>query len=72
MDRAMILDHLALAREHVALGEKHIARQFEIIAELNRDGHDTVAARELLLQFEESQEEHVKHRDRLEKELVAL
>ena len=71
MDRAMILDHLAQSREQVALGEKHIARQHEIISELDRDGHGTTEARALLVQFEEMQVEHVKHRDRLEKELRA-
>lgn len=67
--RSMIRQHLTLAREHVAQGEKHVARQREIVAELDRDGHDAALARQLLEQFERVQANHVADRDRLEKEL---
>ena len=70
MDREMILQHLAQAREHVALGTAHITRQMEIIAELERGGHDSTEAQLLLKRFVELQVEHTKHRDRLEKELA--
>ena len=66
MERTMILDHLALAKQHVALGEKHITRQREIIADLELGGHDTTEAELLLRQFEELQVQHTSHRDRLE------
>jgi hypothetical protein len=67
MDREMILEHLAQARQHVALGAMHIARQIEIIDELKSRGHDATEAQLLLKQFKELQVEHTKHRDRLEK-----
>jgi hypothetical protein len=72
--RQMMVDHLKQAQLHVALGEKPIARQYDIISELERDGNNSDAdqARELLATFEEMQEEHIAHRDRLERELRAV
>jgi len=70
MDAEMARDHLAQAERHVAQGERHIARQREIIAELERDGHDTAQARATLAQFEEIQAMHVAERDRLRHELI--
>ena len=70
MDRAMLLEHLAVALRHVSEGERHIAQQHEIIASLERDGFDTSAAKAVLLQFEEIQGMHIAHRDRLKKELL--
>ena len=67
----MILERLAKAHGHVVLGEKHIARQHEIISELERDGHDSLTARDLLDTLKSMQLEHVAHRDRLEKEILA-
>lgn len=69
MDRALWQEHLAQAERHVGLGEAHMAKQRAIIAELERDGHDTRAARDLLHQLEQMQELHVANRDRLRKEL---
>jgi hypothetical protein len=72
-DRAMIERHLALAEGHAIRGEGHIARQREIVAEMERDGHVDAAetARELLATFEETQKSHVEDRDRLRAELAA-
>jgi hypothetical protein len=39
---------LGLADAHIADAERRIARQRELIAELERDGHDAKPARELL------------------------
>jgi hypothetical protein len=64
VDQDMIKRHFEQAERHVALGKKHIARQREIVAELERDGHDTRSARSLLSQFEELQKMHVADRDR--------
>jgi len=69
MDRALWEQHLTQAERHVAEGERHIARQQEIVAELERDGHDTRLAHELLLQFEQSLAMHIADRDRLREEL---
>jgi hemerythrin len=55
---------LAEADRHVAEGEQHVARQREMVAELERDGHDAKAARELLRQFEQTLAMHVADRDR--------
>jgi hypothetical protein len=74
MDRHQLLfGHLRQAQLHVALGVRHIARQYAIISELERSGQcpDADQARDLLATFEEMQEEHISHRDRLERELLA-
>lgn len=65
----MILEHLAQARRHVADAERHIAHQREIIAEKERDDHDTSASKRLLDQFEQICALYIAERDRLEKEL---
>jgi hypothetical protein len=46
--------------------ERHVARQRELVAELHNDGHDTLAARELLERFEDFQELHIAGRNRLQ------
>ncbi|HTP83793.1 MAG TPA: hypothetical protein VMQ11_12665 [Alphaproteobacteria bacterium] len=71
MDRRMLIEHLAKANKHVEAGERRVLRQRELVAELERDGHDTAAARQLLVQFEKLQEMHKADRDRLERDLVA-
>jgi len=50
---------------HVARCEKNLSRQLE----LERDGHDTVMAKALLVQFEELQAVHIADRDRLRREV---
>jgi hypothetical protein len=55
MDRQMIEDHLRQA-EHVALCQQIVARQRALVAELARDGRDTLTAMMLLAQLEESLE----------------
>ena len=69
MDRALLEKLLTEAEERVAQGEEHIRQQRELIAELERDGHNTPVGRELLATFERIQELHVAGRDRLAKEL---
>jgi len=69
MDRALLTNRLYQAERHVANGERHIARQFDLIAELQRDGHDTTEAKALLKKFEELQVMHLNDRDRLLREL---
>ncbi len=60
---------LAQAERHVRLGEQHLALQRQLIAELERDGHDTVQAKAILRAFEETQALHIQHRDRLRRKL---
>ncbi|MEY9199401.1 bifunctional non-homologous end joining protein LigD [Sinorhizobium fredii] len=62
---ALIEKHLAKAERHVAEGEEHVARQTNILAELERNGHDTKQARELLETFRELLASHIEDRNRL-------
>jgi hypothetical protein len=72
MERTTLEDDLSRAEAHVANGQKRIAQQHEIIAELDREGHDTVSARELLATFEKTQAMHVANRDRTAGKLATL
>jgi hypothetical protein len=74
LNRAQTEARLAQAEQHVAQGERHITRQRELIAELERDGHDVTAAsaRDLLRLFEELQIMHVADRDRYRRELTEM
>jgi hypothetical protein len=69
MDRDTLQEHLRQAMAHVAQGREHIVSQQALIAELERDGHDTAAAKQLLEMFEQSQAMHAAHAARLEEEL---
>jgi hypothetical protein len=69
MDQYVILKHLAQARRHVIIGEIHLARQCELIAELERDGHDANEAKRLFAQFLVMQSLHLEDCRRLEQEL---
>jgi hypothetical protein len=72
MNRGTILDHLAKVERHVVDGERHLANQRALLAELDRDGHDTATALELLHQLEDSQAMHIADRARLRAELDRL
>jgi hypothetical protein len=72
MDRATLEMDLSRAEAHVAKGQERIALQHEIIAELEREGHDTAPARELLATFEKTQAMHVANRDRVADKLATL
>ena len=61
--------HLAQANAHVETGRKNIARQREVIAKLERDGHDTKQARATLDTFEELQAMHLSDRKRILREI---
>ncbi len=65
MNRAALLQHLAQAEDHIATSEKNVRRQRELIAELERDGHDIAVARKLLSEFEKLQAMHDADRDRI-------
>jgi uncharacterized protein Smg (DUF494 family) len=55
MDRTLVMEHLADAERHIAEGEDRIRHQLRIIAELERDGHDSAVARQLLDNFKRAQ-----------------
>jgi uncharacterized protein HemY len=67
----MLERHLAQAEHHVAQGEKNTARQRQIIAELERGGHDLKIAQDLLAHLESMQTSHIIDRDRLRAQLEA-
>ena len=69
MNRYRTLQRLAQARHHVGIGEMHLARQYEIICEFERDGHDATEAKKLLAQFIVMQSLHIDDCRRLEREL---
>lgn len=73
-DLSTIKRYLAQADAHVAQGEGHIIQQRQIVAELERDGHEQAAitARELLTTFEQTHGAYVADRDRLRAELTAV
>ena len=68
MDRQMLERHLALAKAHVSEGQRHIRDQIRVIRELERDGHDTAVARQLLTTLRATQALHIADRDRSVKE----
>jgi hypothetical protein len=62
-------DELGAAQRHVAQCEKNIANERAIIAELERDGHDATAAREVLRECEKVRGLYARDRERVLKEL---
>ncbi len=70
MNRSALLERLAQACRDIAMGEQTIVRLREIIARLERGGHNSSTAKELLARFEELQKSPIADRDRLEKELA--
>ena len=69
MHRALLEQRLTEIEQHIAHGEELIARQREIIANLQRDRHDTTRARELLAGLEETQRVYIARRGRIQQEL---
>jgi hypothetical protein len=70
VDRALIESHLAQAERNISEGERHLARQRELVARLEQDGHDATQARKSFALFEELQALHIAHRDWLRNELA--
>jgi hypothetical protein len=70
MDRAMLLDHLALAERHVVEGRRHVSSQRERIAQMERNGEDTTRSCELLATFLSMQEQHEEDLGRVRAELA--
>jgi hypothetical protein len=71
-ERAMIEKHLAQAEEHIRTGQGHITRQKEILAELERDGHEGSAQQARERNFRTDAEVPFGDRDRLRAELAAM
>jgi len=69
MDRVLWKRFLAQTEEHILEAERTLSRQREVIAELERDGHDSQSARELLTQFEAMLALVTQNRDLVKNEL---
>jgi hypothetical protein len=65
------MSEIEQARRSIADIELHIAHERKVIAQKERDGHDTATSKQLLSQFEQDYATLVAVRDRLEKELAA-
>ena len=72
MNRTLLLAHLASAERHVLLDEARLANQEALLARLERSGHPTDAASELLATMRQTQALHVEDRDRIRRELEHL
>jgi hypothetical protein len=70
MDRAVLQGQLQMAEDLVQRTEENIVFQRQMIATLDRGGHDVRAARMFLRRLEAKQAKHVADRDRLFKELA--
>ena len=64
------LADLDRATEHVTGGRRRVDRQRELIAEMNRDGHDTTEAEDLLGQMLAILRHMERHRDEIEVDLT--
>ncbi len=68
-DRLRVRQELSELETSIAEGAGRIARQEHLIAELERDGHDTVTAREILETFRQTLALHQETKKRLLLEL---
>jgi hypothetical protein len=68
-DRKILSQHLTEAEEHVASGQRIVARQRELVAQLERHGHDSRQARELLAESQATLGHQIDDRNRLRAEL---
>lgn len=69
MPSPQLLKQLQEAERYVAEGEDNLRRQRQLIAEMERGGHDTSVAKDLLTLFERIQAVHLGVRDRAVKEV---
>jgi hypothetical protein len=64
--------HLELANRHIAEGRERIVAQRARVALMERGGHDTGRARDLLRHFESTLEQMLKHRELILREIDRL
>jgi len=69
MDDLREREHLVLAERHIAEAKAHIARQKEVIAELERGGHETDLAVGMLRALERCLQGFERHRALILKQL---
>jgi hypothetical protein len=70
MDWTALENTRAATERHPAEAEHQVANQRELVAALERDGHDADQPTKVLAQFEEVLAMHIANRDRLRKELA--
>ena len=70
MDRSALQQLLQEAESLIHSGEQTIAHQREVIAALERRGHDAASAKLFLRRLESRQARHIADRNRLFKELA--
>jgi hypothetical protein len=68
-DRATALRHLELAIKHVSLGQQRVDKQAALIAQLERDGHDTKQGKMLLDEMKITLALQIEDRNRILREL---
>jgi hypothetical protein len=68
-DRATARRHLELANRHVSQGQQRVDRQAALIAQLERDGHDTKQGKMLLKEMKITLALQIEDRDRILGEL---
>ena len=64
--------HLEQANRHIAEGRERIAAQRARVALMERGGHDTGLARDLLCHFERTLEHMLEHRELILREIDRL
>ena len=64
--------HLEQANRHIAEGRERIAAQRARVALMERSGHDTGLARDLLCHFERTLEHMLEHRELILREIDRL
>jgi len=67
---AVALRHLAEAERHIDAGARCVATQRSVVAKLDEIGRDTTRSRALLARFEDIQNEFVRHREKILRELL--
>ena len=71
-ERVRILEHLAEAQRLVAENERDLFEQRERVEKLERDGEDTVEARQRLTHIEERLRQHSEELEGVRRALAAL
>jgi hypothetical protein len=65
MDKGVLLSNLAATEQQILNGDRHLVSQRELIHKLERAGYDKTQAETLLGTLKETQNLHMKERERL-------
>jgi hypothetical protein len=69
MNRTLELEHLRRAEEDISKGHERLARQTQLIADLERHGHDATTAKAMLATMHNTLSVMEEHRRLIMKEL---